>query len=94
MKSIRSFLIAVIGCLVVGVCLLAIFIAYGFARYTAIDIIYSDLESLANSVSRYIAADVEKEMAVLQSLAVSDVITSTELTLEEKAAYTVSYLAP
>ena len=91
MKSIRSFLIVLIGCLVLAVCVLAISIAYAFARSTAMEIIHDNLASLANSVSSYIASEIDKEMAVLQSLAISDAITSPELTLWEKVQFLVPY---
>ena len=89
MRSIKSYLIVVMVTLVLGASLLSTFIAYGFARSTALDIIHSDIELLAASVASYIAADIDGEMNVLQSLAVSDTITSAALTLEEKAAYLV-----
>ena len=90
MRSIRSFLIAVIGSVVLGVCALAISIAYAFAHSTSMGIIYRDLLVLANSVSSYIADELDKEMAVLQTIVATGTISSTELTLEEKAEYLVA----
>lgn len=89
MKSIKKFLIIVMGSLVLAVCLLATFIAYGFARSAALDIVYGDLLSLADAVSSYISSEIDTEMSVLEALAVTDAITSTESTLEEKARYLV-----
>ena len=87
MKSIKSFLIVVTAAVVLFVGGLSTVIAYCFARSTAMDIIYDNLESLADSVSSYVASEIDKEMAVLRSLSVSNTITSTTATLEEKAQY-------
>ena len=89
MKSLKSFLIAETASIILLVGALSTAIAYFFARYTAINIIYENLDSLANSVSSYIAADIDKEMAVLHSLAVTDAIASSDRTLEAKARYLV-----
>ena len=89
--KIKSFLIAVIGSLVLAVGTMAAFVAYGYARSTASNILYGDLASLADAISSYIAADIEKEMAVLEALAYTDALTSNRMTLEEKAQYLVHY---
>ena len=87
MKSIKSFLIVVMAAIVVTVGALSIVIAYGFARSTAMQIIYDNLLSLADAVSTDIATQLDVEMAVLDVLATTDMIASPEQPLEEKAAY-------
>ena len=92
--KIKSFLIAVIGLLVLVVGATATFVAYGYARSTATDIIHDNLMSLAEAVSSSVAGDIEKEMAVLNGLAVSAAMTSTSMTLEEKAEYLTPLRGP
>ena len=87
MKSIKSFLIVVTAAIVLAVGGLSTIIAYRFARSAAINIIKENLISVVDAVGDYIAQVIETEMAVLDTLAITDMITSTESTLEEKAEY-------
>ena len=87
MKSIKSFLIAVTATVVVVVGGLSIIIAYWFARSAAINIIKENLVSVVESVGDYIAQIIETEMVVLEALAVTDVVTDMNRTIESKAAY-------
>ena len=89
MKSIKSFLIVVMAALILVASLMSTFIAYGFARSTSMGIIYENLQSLANSVSSYIASEIDTEMAVLNAITAGGAISSTTMSLEEKAAYLV-----
>lgn len=86
MKSIKTFLILVTGSLVLGVCLLSTFIAYGFARSAAMEIVSENLGTLSDSVASHVAAAIDTETAVLQVLAQRATMRSDDLTLEEKAA--------
>ena len=91
MKSIRSMLIFAMVSLAVEVAVLSIAIAYGFARSATMDTIYNNLESLAESVSSYVAADIKEEMSILQTLAHTNTITSATSTDEEKAVFLEPY---
>ena len=64
MKSIKTFLILVTGSLVLGVCLLSTFIAYGFARSAAMEIVSENLGTLSDSVASHVAAAIDTETAV------------------------------
>lgn len=85
MKSLKTFLIVVIGALVMGVCLLSTFVAYGFARSAAMEIILSNLETLSESVSNHIEAAVDAESSVLEVLALRDILRMETNSLEAKA---------
>ena len=85
MKSIKSFLIVVMAAIVVTVGALSIIIAYGFARSTAMNIIYDNLLSLADAVSTDIATQLDVEMSVLEVLAATEALSSDARTLESKA---------
>lgn len=85
MKSLKTFLIVVIGALVMGVCLMSTFVAYGFARSAAMEIILDNLGALSESVADYIGAAVDSESSVLEVLALRDILRSETETLEAKA---------
>ena len=71
MKSIKSVLVAAMVSLALEVAILSIGVAYAFARSAPMDIACENLASLADSVSLYIASEIDNEIFALQPEEVS-----------------------
>ena len=87
MKSLKTTLIVVTSAIVLVVALVSTVLAYLFAKDAATKIILEDSMVLAETVSDFLEARANVEIEVLSAMAVQPEMTSTTLSLEEKALF-------
>ena len=93
MNSLKKTLILVNGIIVTVVVLVSVVLAYGFARSAAIKIVEDNFEDMTVLASQYIAAEMDKDMAILEALSLRETLKDGNIPWSEKIA-DLSEVAP